>query len=77
MFGTKLKFFTTFHPQIDGQTEVINRSLENLLRTLAGEHTGNWDLKLVTAEFAYNTAINRTTDKLPHEIIYGFRSYSL
>jgi len=73
MLGTKLKFSTTFHPQTDGQTEVVNRSLGNLLRTLVGEHTGSWDLKLTTAEFAYNTAVNRTTCKSPHEIIYGCR----
>jgi len=73
MLGTKLKFSTAFHPQTDGQNEVVNRSLGNLLRTLVGEHTGSWDLKLATAEFAYNTTMNRTTGKSSHEIVYGFR----
>ena len=40
---------------------------------VVGEYTRSWDLKLATAEFAYNTTVNRTTGKSPHEIIYGFR----
>ena len=52
ILDTKLQFSAAFHPQTDGQIEVVNKSQRNLLRTLVGEHTGSWDPKLVTAEFA-------------------------
>ena len=36
--GTTLKFSIAYHPQTNSQTEVVNRSVGNLLRCLVGEH---------------------------------------
>ena len=58
--GAKLRFSTVFHQQTDGQTEVVNRNLGNLLRCLVSENLRAWDLILPTAEFAYNSSVNRT-----------------
>jgi hypothetical protein len=69
--STKLDFNSAYHPQTDGQTEVVNRSLGALLRSLVGEHIKSWGTKLFQAEFAYNRSTNRSTGLSPFTIIYG------
>jgi hypothetical protein len=69
--GTDLAFSSAYHPQIDGQTEVVNRILGDLLRSLVTKHNSSWDQILPQAEFAYNDSVNRSTGKSPFQILYG------
>ena len=71
--GTLLKFSTAYHPQTDGQTEVVNKSLGNLLRCLVGEHPKNWDLILPQAEFAYNNFVNKSIGMSPFKVVHGYK----
>ena len=70
--GTKLLFSTTCHPQIDGQIEVVNRTLSTLLRTILQKNLKNWEDCLPFIEFAYNRSIHSTSNFSPFEIVYGF-----
>ena len=70
--GTKLLFSTTCHPQTDGQTKVVNRTLGTLLRTVLKKNLKNWEVCLPHIEFAYNRVVHSTTSYSPFEVVYGF-----
>jgi hypothetical protein len=74
--GTKLLFSTTCHPQKDGQTEVVNRTLSSLLRAIIKKNLKTWEDCLPHAEFAYNRSIHSATKFSPFQIVYGFNPLS-
>ena len=71
LLGTTLLFSTAHHPQTDGQTEVTNKTLGSILRTLSRKHLRDWDLKLCQAEFAYNRSPRYATKHSPFQCVYG------
>jgi transposase InsO family protein len=69
--GTQLHLSTTYHPQTDGQTEVVNKCLETYLRCFASEKKNQWDQWFPLAEWWYNTSYHTTTHMTPFEEVYG------
>ena len=69
--GTNLRFSSAYHPQTDGQTEVVNISLGNILISIVYENPKQWDLSLAQDEFAYNHSPNTSTSMIPFQIVYG------
>jgi len=69
--GTKLAMSTAFHPQTDGQTERMNRTLEEMLRIYATYKQDQWDNYLPAAEFAYNNSKQASTGYTPFELDTG------
>ncbi|RYP29820.1 hypothetical protein DL768_011207 [Monosporascus sp. mg162] len=69
--GAKLKFSTAYHPQTDGQTERLNQTLEQYLRSYVNYQQDNWVELLPLAQVAYNTSVNEDMGISPHTAVYG------
>ena len=66
------KLSTAFHPQTDGQTEIVNKTLEQYLRCFLDYQQENWCDLLPIAEFSYNNAVHSSLKSSPFYINYGF-----
>lgn len=69
--GTSFNFSFAYHPQTDGQTEVVNRTLEMYLRCFTGDKPLEWVRWLPSVEYMYNTSWHSSIEKTPFELVYG------
>lgn len=71
--GTALDMSSGFHPQTDGQTERLNRTLEEMLRGFCGapERQRYWEQYLPMLQFAYNSTPHTATGHSPFYLNYG------
>jgi hypothetical protein len=72
--GTQLHLSTTYHPQTDGQNEVVNKCLETYLWCFASEMKNHWAQWLPLDEWWYNTLYHTTSRMTPFEVVYVQKS---
>ena len=72
--GIKRRLSTTFHLQIDGQTERQNSTMKAYLRAFINFEQNNWARFLPMAEFAYNNVKNLSTGHTLFELNCGYHS---
>jgi hypothetical protein len=69
--GVKLRMSTAFHPQTDGQSEVVNKVIAMYLRCVTGDRPRAWVDWLSWAEYCYNTSFHTALRATPFEVVYG------
>ena len=69
---TRMSLSSSHHPQHDGQTEIVNRFLEVMIRAFTANHKETWALWLPLLEWAYNSSVHSSTGATPNFLMYGF-----
>lgn len=67
---------SSHHPQHDGQTEIVNRQLETMLRAYVKEDRESWCDWIPLLEHAYNAKTHAATGSTPYFLLYGFEPRS-
>ena len=72
-----LKFSTANHPQTDGLTERVHRTIEQILRSVVHHRQTNWEDMLPMCEFAYNDMVQASTCETPFFMNHGLHLISI
>ena len=69
--GIKQALSTAFHPQTDGQTEIMNQIVEDTLRHYVSPTLLDWDEWLTPVEFAINNSYQESIKNTPFRMNSG------
>lgn len=65
------KVTSAYHPQSNGLTERLNRTLSQMISMYVDDHHTNWDAIIPYITYAYNTAHQATTGFSPYYLLYA------
>jgi hypothetical protein len=75
--GSNRQLTTSYHPQADGQTEILNQTLEVSLRAYIDSDRSNWSSLLPLFALSYNTTQHYATGFSPAFLLMGYQPNSL
>ena len=74
ILGIKIKLSTAYHPQTDGQTEIMNQYLDQRLRPFVNHYQDNWSDLLPMMDHAQLTLPHDSIGMSPFELNYGYQA---
>ncbi|KAK8713370.1 hypothetical protein V6N13_148590 [Hibiscus sabdariffa] len=70
-YGVKHRIATAYHPQTNGQVEISNREIKQIIEKTISTSRKDWSSKLDEALWAYRTAFKTPLGMSPFKIVYG------
>ncbi|KAF4619214.1 hypothetical protein D9613_005608 [Agrocybe pediades] len=71
-YGGVMALSSSHHPQTDGQTEILNATIEQMLRAYVAGRRNEWSTWLSVLAFSYNSSIHSSTTYSPNFLLLGY-----
>ena len=71
MYMIKHRKTTPYNPKANGLTEQANGIIERILNKMVSAYKTDWDWKLPSVVYPYNTSKKSTTGKSPFFLVFG------
>jgi len=69
LHGSKMALSSSHHPQMDGQLEILNATIEQMLQAVVHKDRALWSNWLLVLAFAYNSAKHSSTKDTPNGLL--------
>jgi hypothetical protein len=73
-YGSVLALSSAHHPQTDGQTEILNATIEQMLHAYVTTYCSSWAKWPGEIAFAYNSNAHGSTGYSPNFLLFGYHS---
>ena len=73
----KQEHSSSYYPQVNGQVEVVHKSLKSILQQTIAQRKMNWHIILYPSLWAYRTTVKATIGFCPYQFIHGVESVLL
>lgn len=71
-YGSVMALSSSHHPQTDGQTEILNATIEQMLRAYINGNRSSWSEWLSVLAFSYKPSVHSSTTYSPNYLLFGF-----